>query len=98
MIDSSLLGRRASEYFRLPGVEVAVEVNHTDGPVGLVYGSEKREGDGVVTSESDEARERFAELRYTRFTGSGVGFAHQERVVPVFDLLESIRVVVPKVY
>lgn len=39
----------------LTGVEVAVEVDHRDGAVGTVDGSQERQGDGVVPAEGDDA-------------------------------------------
>lgn len=56
MIDSGLFGGCASEDLRLPGVEVAVEVNDGDLAVGAIDRPEKREDDGVVSAKRDDAR------------------------------------------
>jgi len=44
----------------VPGIEMAVKVDDSDGAVFSVDGTEKGEGDGVVSSESDQTRERLA--------------------------------------
>ena len=60
VVDGGLFGGCATEDFGAPGVEVGVEVDDADGAVGFVDGAEEREGDGVVTSEGDDAWEGFA--------------------------------------
>lgn len=42
------------------GLQMAVKVDDGDGAVFSVDGTEKGEGDGVVSSESDQTRERLA--------------------------------------
>lgn len=57
VVDGGLGGGRAPEDLGAPGVEVGVEVDYGDGAVGGGDGAEEGEGDGVVASEGDEARE-----------------------------------------
>jgi len=60
VVYAGLLGGRAAEDFGAPGIEMAVKVDDGDGAVFSVDGTEKGEGDGVVSSESDQTRERLA--------------------------------------
>ncbi len=50
MFDSGLFGRITSENLRLPGVEVAIEVDDGDLSVGAIDRPEEREDDGVVSA------------------------------------------------
>lgn len=56
-----LLRRCTAKNFRLPGIEVGVEMYDADGAVGFVYGTQE-ESDGVVAAEGDDAGECFAFL------------------------------------
>ena len=94
MVDGGLVGGGAAEDFRLPGVEVGVEVDDGDGAVGLVDAAQQGEGDAVVAAEGDEAGEGGAGFGETGEAGVGVGFAREEGVVAGFDLLEGVGVVV----
>lgn len=94
VVDGGLLAGGAAEDLGLPRVEVGVEVDDRDGPVGLVDAAQEGEGDGVVAAQRDDARERLARLADARLVGGGVGRAGQEHVVPVLDLLEGVVVVV----
>lgn len=60
MVDSCLFTRCTTEYARLPGVQMRVKMNNADGSVGLIDTAQKWEGDGVVTTQSDDTREGFA--------------------------------------
>ena len=57
-----LLCRCTAKNFRLPGIEVGVEMYDADGAVGFVYGTQEGESDGVVAAEGDDAGEGFAFL------------------------------------
>lgn len=50
VVDGGLFGGGAAEDFGAPGVEVRVEVDDADGPVGFVDGAEEGERDGVVAA------------------------------------------------
>ena len=73
---------------------MGVEMDHADGSIGFVDGSEKREGDRVVTTKGDDARKSLASFADADFVGSRVWFAHKELIMPVLNLLQSVRVVV----
>lgn len=95
VVDAGHLGGRAAEHLGPPRVQVAVEVDDRDGPVGAVDGAQQRQGDGVVAAEGDDARERLAELGRARLLGVRLGRAREDVVVPLFDLVEGVGVVVP---
>ena len=94
VVDGGLLAGRAAKYLRLPRVEVRVKVDDGDGAVGSVDAAQEREGDGVVAPEGDDSREGLAVLGDAGFGGGGVGLAHEEAVVAVFDLLDRVGVIV----
>lgn len=55
MVHTGIVGHSTAEDFRVPGVQVGVEVDDGDlAPVGE-SGAESRKGCGVVASESDYA-------------------------------------------
>ncbi len=56
MIDSGLFGGCTAEDLGLPGIEVAVEVDHRNLSVCAVDRPKKREDDGVISTEGDDAR------------------------------------------
>ena len=95
VVDGGLVGRGATKDFGSPGVEVGVEVEDGDGPVGAVDGAEERESDGVVAAEGDESGQRFAGFRvqawFVGVSGRGAG---EKEVVSFFDLFEGIGVIV----
>ena len=102
MIDCCLLGRRTAKDLRLPGVQVAVEMNDRDLTVGTVDGTQQREDDGMVPSESDDTWVMFAVSRdgNERLSGLRVvpesreGGAVKERLVAFLNLLDGKFVVV----
>ena len=102
MVDSGLIRRRTTEDRRLPGVEVAVEVDHRDLPVRTVDRPKQRKDDGVVAAESDDARVVLAirRERNKRLASEGVvaerreGRTVEELLMAVLDLLDSELVVV----
>lgn len=94
VVDGGLVTGRATEYLRLPGVEMAVKVDDTDGTVVAVYGAEKRESNSVIASKSYQAGQRSSLLRRPRLFSVGVGRSAQEQVVAFLDLLERKRIVV----
>jgi hypothetical protein len=74
---------------------MGVKVDDGDGSVLAVYGAEKRERDGMVTSERNQTRKCLALLRWTGLVGVCVWCAAQEEVVALLDLLQRIGVVIP---
>jgi hypothetical protein len=95
VVDAGHLGRGAAEHLRAPGVEMAVEVDYRHGAIGAVDGAEQRQGDGVVTTERDDAGQGLAVLGRTFLPGVGLGRAGKEGVVAFLDLVEGVGVVVP---
>ena len=94
VVDRCLRGRCSAEDFGLPGVEVGVEVDDADGPVGFGDGAEEGQCDGVVSAEGYDAGEGlfvFGGADLVRVRGRG---AHEEAVVPFFDLLDCVSIVV----
>lgn len=77
---------------------MAVKVDNTDGTVVAVDGTEKRESNGVVTSESDQARQCGSLLGWAGLVGMSVWCAAKEKVVAFLNLLERKRVVVPRIW
>ena len=69
-------------------------MNDADGAVGFVYGAEQRERDCMVTTQSDDAGEGFAFQCRANFVCVGLGLAHEELVMAVFDLLDGVGVVI----
>ena len=102
MIDCCLLRWGTAEDLGLPGVEVAVEVDHRDLAVGTVDRTEEGKDDGVVTSKGDNARMMFAVRRdrHQRLSGRRVvpesreGSAVKELLVTVLDLFDGKLVIV----
>lgn len=79
----------------LTSVQVAVKVDHRDGPVGTVDRSQQRQRDGVVATEGNHSRQGFALLRGAELVGIGGWVACEDIVVALFDLVQSPCVVVP---
>lgn len=73
---------------------MAVKVNHRDGAVGTVDGAEKGEGDGVVTTKSDETRERPALHGGASLVAIRGRAARQEVEVSLLDLMKGPGVVI----
>lgn len=73
-----------------------VEVDYGDRAIDFVDGTEDREGDSVIATEGDDAGVGFAFEGGTGFIGIGGGGAREESMVAVFDLFDSIFVVVTK--
>lgn len=94
MVDAGDLGRRASEYFRLPGIEMRVEVDYGDWTVDFVDGAENGEDNSVVATKGDDARVSFALEGGAGLVGVGSGRPGEESVVAVLDLLDCVFVVV----
>lgn len=94
VVDGGLVTGRATENLRLPGVEMAVKVDDTDGTVVTVYGAEKRESNGVIASKSYQAGQRSPLLGRPRLFSMGVGRSAQEQVVAFLDLLERKGIIV----
>ena len=69
-------------------------MNDADRAVGFVYGAEQRKRDCMVTAQSDDAREGFAFFCRANFVCVGLGAAHEEGVMAVFDLLDGVGVVI----
>lgn len=94
MIDRSLFGGCTAKDFWSPGVEVGIEVNNGDGSVGFVDRAKERKGDGVIAAEGNDARKGLFLERGPRGRGSGEGWAHEESVVAVFNLLDGVGIVI----
>lgn len=60
VVDGGLIGGRAAEDFRSPGVKVGVEVDDGNGTVGSCDGAEERKSDGVVAPQGDQSGESSA--------------------------------------
>ena len=91
-----LRGRGSAEDFGPPSVEVGVEVNDADGSVGFGDGAEEGQCDGVVSAEGYDAREGlfvFGRADLVRIRGR---CAHEKAVVPFFDLLDCVGIVVAR--
>ena len=102
MVDSGLVGWRATENRRLPSVEVAVEMDNGNLTVGTVNGPQEGKDNCVVPAESDDTRVVLAirRERNKRLASEGVvaerreGRTVEERLVAVLDLLDGVLVVV----
>lgn len=81
----------------LTGVQVAIEVDHRDGSICAVDGSQQREGDGVVTAQRDDTGKCLALLRGAELVGVGGGGTREDAVMTLLDLVKSPSVVVPEV-
>lgn len=76
------------------GIQMRVEVDDADGPVGAGDAAEERERDGVVAAECDNSREGLAlEGRAFLVWIRGWGSA-QNAVMAILDLLNGVGVVV----
>lgn len=62
VVDGCNFRRCSSEDLWLPGIEMGIEVNDRDRTVGAVYGSQERECNGMIASESDDTRKSLAML------------------------------------
>lgn len=71
-----------------------VEVDDSDGTVGLVHAAQEREGDGVVSTHGDDTGESLALDRGACQVGVVGGFAHEDAVVALLDLLDGPLIVV----
>ena len=94
VIHRGLRGRGSTEDFGPPGIEVGVEVDDADGAVGFGDGAEEGQCDGVVSAEGYDAWEGlfvFGGADLVRIRG---WCAHEEAVVPFFDLLDCVGIVV----
>lgn len=69
-------------------------MDHGDGSVCFVDAAEQWQGDGVVTSQGDDARKRLSRLADARFISCSEWNTGEKGIVPVLDLLEGIVVVV----
>lgn len=102
MVDFGLVGGRAAEDRRLPGVKVGVEVYDGDLTISGMDRPEKRQHDRVVATEGDNARVVFSvsRNRNKRLAGDRVVTERGERLtleqllVAILDLLDGILVVV----
>ena len=94
VVNGGLLGWRTTEDFRLPCIEMGVEVDDSDRAICTVHAAKKRKGDGVVAAQGDDTRESLALLRRTRCTGVGGRLTHEDAVVALLDLMNSPGIVV----
>ena len=89
-----LRGRGSAEDFGPPGVEVGVEVDDADGSVGFGDGAEEGQCDGVISAEGYDAGEGLFVLGGADLVRIRGRCAHEEAVVPFFDLLDCVGIVV----
>lgn len=80
---------------REASLQMTVEMNHADGTVFTVYAPQKRQSDGVITTQSDHAGKSLASLRIAFRLGIRMRRTRQDRIVALFHLLDGIRIVVP---
>ena len=73
---------------------MAIEVNDGDWAVRRINTSQQRKGDGVVSAEGYDSWEGLALERRASNVSIGGRLAGEDRVMPVFDLLQGICVVV----
>ena len=65
-----------------------------DGPVCLVHGAQKRQSDSVIATESDDTRQRLSMLGWAGHVCVCGRLAHQNTIVALFNLSQSILVIV----
>ena len=102
MVNSGLVSGCASEHLWLPGIEVRIKVDHRDGPVGSVDGAQKRQNDGMISPEGNDARMMLSVGRdgHERLASRGVipeggeGFAMEQGLVSLLNLLDGELVVI----
>lgn len=95
VVDAGYFARRAAEHFRLPGVEVGIEMDDGDGPVGTVNRAQEGKCNGVVATEGDDSWERLAVLGWAFLLCVGSWRTSEDRVVAFLDLGECPGVIVP---
>lgn len=74
---------------------MTIKMNYCNRPIGLVETPQQGKGNGMVAAHGDDAREGFSSSRETVFIGVSVGFAHEEAVVALFNLLDCPCVIIP---
>jgi len=94
MVDASDLARGSSKDFWLPSIKMRVEVDHRDGTVSAVDGAEEGQGDCVVATKCNYSGEGLPILCWTFLFGIGCWSTGQDRIVPLFNLVESPCVVI----
>lgn len=95
VVDAGDLRRRATKDLGPPGVEVGVEVDDRDRPVGPVDRSQQGQRDGVVTAERDHPGQGLALLRRAELVSVRSWVACENSMVALFDLVKSPCVVIP---
>lgn len=75
--------------------QMAVEMDYADRSIGFVYAPQQRQRDSVVSAKRDDSRQRLPMLGRAQLVCVGGRLAHQDAVVAFFDLLDSIRIVIP---
>lgn len=96
VVDAGDLRGRATKHLGAPGVEVGVEVDDRNGPVGPVDRPQQGQRDGVVSAERDDPGQGLALLRRAELVGVGGWLAGQDAVVTLLDLVKSPCVIVPR--
>lgn len=94
VVDSRGLGRGTTENLRLPRIQVRIKVDHGNRSINLVDASQQRKCDGVVATQSDNARRSLALDAGARLIGVRGRLPGQQCVVAPFNLLDSISVIV----
>jgi hypothetical protein len=69
MVDASNFAWGTTEDLWLPCVKVRIEVDHGDGAVCAVDGTQEWQGDGVVASKCDDSRKCLSVLCWTLLLG-----------------------------
>lgn len=78
-------------------IKMAVEMDNRHRTISTVDRSQERESDGVITAEGDHSGEGLSEQRRALLLGIRLGCSREDAIMALFDLVESIGVVVPVV-
>jgi hypothetical protein len=73
---------------------MAVKMNHTNGSIFTVDATQQREGNGMITTKSNQSRKSLALLRPTCNIRICLRCPREKVVVAFFNLLERIGVII----
>jgi len=74
---------------------MAVEVNYADRTIRPIDTSEERQSDCMVTAKRYDSRQCFSLQGRALLFCVGSWLATEKQIVALFDLLDSVRVIVP---
>jgi len=74
---------------------MAVEVNHADGTIRPINTSEERQRNCMVTTKRNDSWQCLSLQRRALLLCVGSWLATEKQIVALFDLLDSVRVIVP---